>query len=135
MEVVESDTLAERLKRGPIPVDESLEIAKQIADALEAAHDRGIIHRDLKPANIKLAADGRVKVLDFGLGWRSSRKRFLDSTGNGVRRQQVATNGRQTPLLSRRLEKNSGKKPNIHDNAITRHWTPGAPTGRPARDK
>lgn len=67
MELVEGNTLAERLKRGPIPVDEALLIAKQIAEALEAAHERGIIHRNLKPANIKLAADGRIKVLDFGL--------------------------------------------------------------------
>ena len=56
-----------RIKRGPIPIDEALEIARQIAEALEAAHGRGIVHRDLKPANIRLAAGGRVKVLDFGL--------------------------------------------------------------------
>src|SRR5437016_272105 len=67
MELVEGDTLAGRLKRGPIPLDETLQIAKQIAEALEAAHERGIVHRDLKPANIKLAEDGKVKVLDFGL--------------------------------------------------------------------
>jgi serine/threonine protein kinase len=67
MELVEGATVQERLKRGPIPIDEALQIAKQIADALEAAHERGIIHRDLKPANIKLTPDGTVKVLDFGL--------------------------------------------------------------------
>jgi serine/threonine protein kinase len=67
MEPVEGDTLQDRLKRGPIPVDEALIIARQIAEALEAAHERGIVHRDLKPANIKLTSNGRVKVLDFGL--------------------------------------------------------------------
>ena len=67
LELVEGETLAERIARGPIPVEESLTIAKQIAEALEAAHEKGIIHRDLKPANIKVRPDGAVKVLDFGL--------------------------------------------------------------------
>ena len=67
MELVEGPTLADRIADGPIPLDEALAIAGQIAEALDAAHERGIIHRDLKPANIKLTADGAVKVLDFGL--------------------------------------------------------------------
>ena len=67
LELVEGRTLADRISDGPIPLDESLAIARQIAEALEAAHESGIIHRDLKPANIKLRADGTVKVLDFGL--------------------------------------------------------------------
>ncbi len=67
LELVEGPTLADRLARGPIPLDEALPIAHQIATALEASHELGIIHRDLKPANIKLRPDGTVKVLDFGL--------------------------------------------------------------------
>jgi eukaryotic-like serine/threonine-protein kinase len=67
LELVEGEDLKERLARGAIPVDEALEIAKQIAEALEEAHNRGIVHRDLKPANVKLTPDGKVKVLDFGL--------------------------------------------------------------------
>ena len=67
MELVDGPTLADRIGRGAIPIDEALPIAKQIAEALEAAHERSIVHRDLKPANIKMRADGAVKVLDFGL--------------------------------------------------------------------
>jgi serine/threonine protein kinase/Tol biopolymer transport system component len=67
LELVEGETLADRIARGPLPVAEALQTARQIADALEAAHEHGIIHRDLKPANIKVRADGTVKVLDFGL--------------------------------------------------------------------
>ncbi len=67
MELVEGPTLAERIAQGAIPVEEALPLAKQIAEALEYAHERGIVHRDLKPANIKLTTDGNVKVLDFGL--------------------------------------------------------------------
>src|SRR5262245_19882606 len=67
MELVEGETLAERIARGPLPIEEALDIAKQICEALEAAHEKGIIHRDLKPANVKILSDGKVKVLDFGL--------------------------------------------------------------------
>jgi len=67
LELVEGPTLAERLAQGPIPLEEALPIARQIAEAMEFAHERGIIHRDLKPANIKIRNDGTVKVLDFGL--------------------------------------------------------------------
>jgi Tol biopolymer transport system component len=67
MELVEGEDLSQRIARGAISIDEALPIAKQIADALEAAHEQGIIHRDLKPANVKVRADGTVKVLDFGL--------------------------------------------------------------------
>jgi serine/threonine protein kinase/Tol biopolymer transport system component len=67
LELVEGETLAERIHRGPIPVEEALDIAKHICGALGAAHEKGIIHRDLKPSNVKLTPDGKVKVLDFGL--------------------------------------------------------------------
>jgi Tol biopolymer transport system component len=67
MELVEGPTLEARITQGPVPLEEALEIARQVAEALEYAHERGVVHRDLKPSNIKLTLDGRVKVLDFGL--------------------------------------------------------------------
>jgi serine/threonine-protein kinase len=67
MELVEGQDLAERITRGAIPLDEALPVARQMAEALEAAHDAGVIHRDLKPANIRVTEDGTVKILDFGL--------------------------------------------------------------------
>ena len=67
LELVEGETLSDRIARGPIPVAEALGIAMQICEALETAHEKGIIHRDLKPANVKLTPEGQVKVLDFGL--------------------------------------------------------------------
>jgi len=74
MELAEGETLAERLKRGPLPADEALEIGRQIAKGLEGAHEKGIVHRDLKPANVMLSQAGRVKLLDFGLGksWQTA---------------------------------------------------------------
>src|SRR4051812_17838629 len=65
LELVDGPTLADRIAEGPIALDETVSIARQIADALEAAHERGFVHRDLKPANVKVRADGAVKVLDF----------------------------------------------------------------------
>ena len=77
LELVEGETLADRIARGPVPVAEVLTLARQVAEALEAAHEKGIVHRDLKPANIKVTPDGTVKVLDFGLAKAAS----VDGTG------------------------------------------------------
>jgi eukaryotic-like serine/threonine-protein kinase len=93
LELVEGPTLADRIARGPLALDEALTIARQIADALEAAHEKGIIHRDLKPANIKIAGNGVVKVLDFGLAkvWDGAPQSdlagspSLNATGSGER--------------------------------------------------
>src|SRR6185503_9314455 len=79
-ELVEGEDLAQRIARGAIPVDEALPIAKQIAEALEAAHEQGVVHRDLKPANVKVRTDGTVKVLDFGLA-----KAMESGSGTGDR--------------------------------------------------
>src|SRR5512145_333440 len=94
LELVEGVTLADSIKSGPIPVEESLKLALQIAEALEAAHEKGVIHRDLKPANIKVTPDGKVKVLDFGLaklaegppqgGHHDDRRVRTDETHPGV---------------------------------------------------
>jgi serine/threonine protein kinase len=98
MELVEGQDLAQRLARGVIPLDEALPIAKQIAEALEAAHEQGIIHRDLKPANIKLRPDGTVKVLIGEFGGGHPRDRLVHDTTN------VSACGapRMTPRAARR---------------------------------
>ena len=80
MELVDGETLVDRLAQGPIPTSEALRIANQIADALEAAHERAIVHRDLKPANIKIKPDGTVKVLDFGIA-KALDPRFITGPG------------------------------------------------------
>ncbi len=84
MELVEGSTLAERIAAGPIPLEEALPIAKQIAEALEYAHERGIVHRDLKPANIKITPEGRAKVLDFGLAKALSADAAAAAAGNSA---------------------------------------------------
>jgi len=89
LELVEGETVADRIQRGPVPVTDALTIARQIADALDAAHEKGIVHRDLKPANIKVTPDRVVKVLDFGLakaatGERQSPVVTVDSTQKGT---------------------------------------------------
>ena len=81
LELVEGQTLAERLKKGRIPLDETLNICRQIAEGLEAAHEKGIIHRDLKPANVKITPEGKAKILDFVQAyhrlWKRAVRRFL----------------------------------------------------------
>src|SRR6187401_2788145 len=85
MELVEGPTLADRIATGPIAIGEAIPIARQIADALEAAHERGIIHRDLKPANIKVSDDGAAKVLDFGLAKALDQVSGIGEQGPGER--------------------------------------------------
>src|ERR1035437_8509729 len=92
MELVSGETLQERVKRdGSVPVEEALAIAKQIAEALEAAHEKGIIHRDLKPANVKLTPEGKVKVLDFGLAKAFAGDTSTEGIGNSPTLSMAAT--------------------------------------------
>jgi serine/threonine protein kinase len=90
LELVEGETLADRLARGAMPIGEALDVARQIADALEAAHDKGIVHRDLKPANVKVRADGVIKVLDFGLA-KADPRMFNASSGTEAINTPAAT--------------------------------------------
>jgi Tol biopolymer transport system component len=95
MELVEGEDLSQRVARGPVPLDEALVIARQICDALEAAHEQGIIHRDLKPANIKVRGDGSVKVLDFGLA-----KAMDEAGGAGEAGRAGGANVANSPTLT-----------------------------------
>ena len=91
MELVEGETLAERLRRGAMPVEDALAMAVQIAEALEAAHEKGVVHRDLKPANVKITPDGQVKVLDFGLAKVMESEATSGSAANSPTLSMMAT--------------------------------------------
>src|SRR5262249_28697583 len=95
LELVEGETLADRIQRGPIPVNEALNIAKSICEALEAAHEKGVVHRDLKPANVKITPDGKVKVLDFGLA-------------KAMEREQTSTTFSNSPTVMSMASTNAG---------------------------
>jgi serine/threonine protein kinase len=118
-ELVEGEDLSQRIARGAIPLDEALPLAKQIAKALEAAHEQGIVHRDLKPANVKVRADGTVKVLDFGLA------KMLES-GVGSREPEVGrtlVDSGQDPnelVLERRLPALLQRRPAIGRGPVGR---------------
>ena len=93
LELVDGETLADRLARGPLPLSEALEHARQIADALDAAHEAGIVHRDLKPGNIKITGDGRVKVLDFGLAKAAAAAAGLESDSDPAHSPTITVHG------------------------------------------
>jgi Tol biopolymer transport system component len=99
LELVEGEDLKQRLERGALPVDEALEVARQIAEALEEAHEKGIVHRDLKPANVKLTPDGKVKVLDFGLAKAYAADPASGSTPDLSQSPTLAHTGTQAGLI------------------------------------
>jgi hypothetical protein len=99
LELVEGEDLAERLKRGAIPVDEAIAIARLVAEALEEAHEKGIVHRDLKPANVKLTPDGKIKVLDFGLAKAWSAESLSGSGPDPSQSPTLAHTGTQLGVI------------------------------------
>ena len=123
MELVEGETLEDRLKKGPLAFDEAIDIARQIADALAVAHERGIVHRDLKPANIKLTPNGTVKVLDFGLA------KALGPKASDSQLTALPTVASADRSLARLLE----LRDICHRNRPeARRWTPAPTSGRSA---
>ena len=128
MELVEGDDLSQRIARGAIPLDEALPIAKQIAEALEAAHEQGIIHRDLKPANIKVRADGTVKVLDFGLA------KAMEPRGRDARRASSMSPTITSPAMTQaRDDPRHGGLHGARSRRAARPSTSARTSGRSAR--
>ena len=119
MELVDGEDLAARIARGALPLDEVLTVARQVADALEAAHDHGIIHRDLKPANIKVRTDGTVKVLDFGL-----------AKAVGHPETGAASPAGMLPTITSPAHDSSGHA----SSGLRRIWRPSRPGGTPSTD-
>jgi serine/threonine-protein kinase len=133
MELVEGPTLADRIVEGPIPLEEALPIARQICDALEAAHDKGIVHRDLKPGNIELRSDGTVKVLDFGLAKVGSHSTTLSDESPTLSMQ--ATQARVHTGAPRELFSGNSDVAGLHSFRCDRrrHPVPDPPGSAPRR--
>ncbi len=131
MELVDGATLADRIARGPLPLDEALPLAVQLTDALEYAHEHGIVHRDLKPANIKVTPDGEVKVLDFGLA-----KVLADEAAGAGSGTCLATLPTMTPprnVSARPVASSSGPRPTwLQSRRVAQPWTNERTSGRSA---
>ena len=124
MELVEGEDLAARLKRGAILLDEALGIAKQVAEALEEAHEKGIVHRDLKPANVKVTPDGKVKVLDFGLA------KAWTGVQTGRRRRPISRSRRRSRRPEPRRGSSSARLPTCRPSRrVAARWTSARTSG------
>ena len=128
LELVEGPTLAERIQEGAVPLEESLNIAKQIADALEAAHEKGVIHRDLKPANLKVTPEGMVKVLDFGLAKALAEPASVAVTENSPTAESWWLAIRSTETPSGPEGPGCGRRGNLHTE-VPSGTSPSIPTG------